>query len=165
MGTGAFETAETDRTINVSVVGDESAFLKLKQESPYAESDGDLILNFNGDAGVTGSGINTNSDYSFTGVFSITNHGSQPVGVWVEDNDNHDVKYGNPDITKWYAAESEDNSDFSTSMQGRGNAYTIGVGDTVFVNVEILLNNNHYYENLPNSLTISADASEAEAEE
>jgi hypothetical protein len=155
VGTGAFNFANVERSANMQVVGDKKAFLALNDTSDYAVggNNGTLQLAFGKSADVTGSGINQESDYSFTGVFSITNQGSQPVGVWIEDNDGDDA-------VNWYGTESDDNSDFSTSIEGPGNAYQLDVGEQVFVNVTILTRGKPKWDDLPDTVNIKADASQ-----
>ncbi|MFB6140278.1 MAG: DUF1102 domain-containing protein [Halosimplex sp.] len=152
MGTGAFNFANVERGVSIDVVDDANAFLALEDESDYADGSGNqLSLTFDNNAGVTGSGVNEDSDYSFTGVFSITNQGSQSVGVWIEDDDSSDA-------VEWYGTDTDGASDFTTSIEGSGNAYAIDSGETVYVNVIILLRNNTSSD-LPDTINIKADAS------
>lgn len=156
VGTGAFNFANVERDGNMQVTSDANAFLALEPDGDYAVqgNNGTMQLAFDDSAGVTGSGINQNSDYSFTGVFSIKNQGSQPVGVWIEDDD------GGTNTVEWYATDSDDKSDFSTSMEGSGNAYQLDVGESVWVNVVILTRpNNQRWNTLPDTVNIKADAS------
>ena len=153
-GTGAFNFANVERSGNMQVSNGSNAFLALKPESDYARqgNNGIMALAFDETADVAGTGINQESDYSFTGVFSITNQGSQSVGVWIEDNDGDDA-------VNWYATDSDDTSDFGTSMEGSGNAYPLDVGETVFVNVTILTRGKAKWNDLPDTVNIKADAS------
>lgn len=154
MGTGAFNFANVERGMNVNVADDSNAFLALNDTSDYADGSGkQLSLTFDGNSDVTGTGINRNSDYSFTGVFSITNQGSQSVGVWINDNDSNDV-------VNWYGAGKKNNTNFSTSIEGPGNAYAIDPGQTVYVNVVILLRGSANGGDLPDEINIVADASQ-----
>jgi hypothetical protein len=154
MGTGAFNFANIERGVNVDVVEDSSAFLALKDTSAYADGSGDqLALNFNENANVIGEGINKDSDYSFTGVFAIRNQGSQSVGVWITDNDSDDV-------VEWYGTGSNNNPDFTTSIEGSGNPYAIGPGESVYVNVVILLQDDAGSADLPDTINVVADASQ-----
>ncbi len=152
MGTGAFNFANVERGVGVNIADDSSAFLALNATSPYADGTGDkLTIEFDGDSGVDGSGINKDSDYSFTGVFSIKNQGSQSVGVWIKDNEGDDT-------VQWYGTSTEDASDFSTSIEGPGNAYALGTGETIYVNVTILKREND--GELPTQINVKADASQ-----
>ena len=153
MGTGAFNFANIERGMNIDVVDDSSAFLALNDTSPYADGSGNqLSLTFDSNADVTGEGINENSDYSFTGVFSIRNQGNQPVGVWITDNDSNDA-------VEWYGTSTNNTSDWSTLMEGPGNPYSLGIGERVFVNVVIFLQDNSYSD-LPDTINVVADESQ-----
>lgn len=161
VGTGAFNFANVERSANMQVVGDSKAFLALEDTSDYAISgnNGTLQLAFDDSADVTGSGINQESDYSFTGVFSIRNQGSQSVGVWIDDSRQKDN--GNGDAVNWYGTDSDNSSDFSTSIEGSGNAYQLDVGERVYVNVTILTRGiGANWKNLPDTVNIKADASQ-----
>ena len=77
MGTGAFTSAQAERTIDVDVTGDESGFIGLEATSDYAElNSGQLTLNFNGDGDV-GDGVNDEGIFYFEDVFKITHQGSE----------------------------------------------------------------------------------------
>lgn len=152
VGTGAFNFANVERGVDVNLADDSNAFLALDATSDYADGSGSrLNITFDEDATVDGSGINENSDYSFTGVFSITNQGSQSVGVWINDDDSNDA-------AEWYGVDSDETSDFSTSIEGSSNAYALDVGETVYVNV-VLLNQDNDPSDLPDSINVVADAS------
>jgi hypothetical protein len=93
--TGAFTSTTADRTVSVSVAGDESAALGLEPsgapDGAYARIEGgQLELVFDGSTtGVTGQGLNPSATTRFGDVFNVTNRGTQPVGVVVEDGSSH----------------------------------------------------------------------------
>ena len=153
MGTGAFNFANIERGVNVNIADDSNAFLALNDTSAYADGSGNqLSLTFDENAGVGGDGINANSDYSFTGVFSIRNQGSQSVGVWINDDDGNDA-------AQWYGVGSNNQTGFSNSIEGPGNPYTLDVGERVYVNV-VLLNRENNPSDLPTTINVVADASQ-----
>ena len=87
IGTGAFDQVNADRAVSVNVEGDADAYLGLEPiNSAYATTDGDgvLELTFDEDGGAGGDGFNPNSTTRIDGVFSISNQGTQDVGVSVE---------------------------------------------------------------------------------
>jgi hypothetical protein len=97
VGSGAFTSVSAERTIDVSVAGDDSAFLAVEPaDTPngdaYAEQTGDTVeLNFDGTADFTdvsgtggGSGINDRALVEFANVLTITNQGTQDVGLKIE---------------------------------------------------------------------------------
>lgn len=151
MGTGAFNFANIRREANIAVVDDSNAFLALEDTSDYAEEAGNrLSLTFNDDAGVGGEGINVNSDYSFRKVFRIKNQGSDPVGVWIVDNETD----GTNNVL-WYAAPG-----FSNSIEGSSNAVPVDVGSSLDVNVVILNGGvSNGSGDLPTQINIKADKS------
>ena len=155
VGTGAFNFANVERSITIDTAGDDSAFLALESESEYTNNSGDkLAFDFSTDEG--GSGINEDSDYSFSGIFSVENQGTDPVGVWIVDNDDTN---GN-DAASWFAADSATNTAFdsSDSIEGSGNAYAISPGEKVYVNLLVLLVNNSVSD-LPTEINVKADRS------
>lgn len=154
MGTGAFNFANVERDMTIATAGDDSAFLALESESEYTNNDGDTLA-FDFETDENGSGINAGSDYSFTGIFSIENQGSQSVGVWIEDNDD-----GNDDVASWYAAPSDDNPTWDNSIEDSGNAYALSPGDKVYVNLVVLTrSDDNAASDLPDQINVVADAS------
>ncbi|ELZ32255.1 hypothetical protein C473_09582 [Halorubrum distributum JCM 10247] len=157
VGTGAFNFANVERSISIDTAGDDSAFLALESESEYTNNVGDrLAFDFETDEG--GSGINEDSDYSFTGIFSIENQGTDAVGVWIEDNDDSE----DSDAASWYAADSATNVNFDDSIEGSGNAYSLTPGDKVYVNLVVLLRDNSVSD-LPDQINVKADRSAGNA--
>jgi hypothetical protein len=91
VGTGAFETASAERTARVEISADSESFIEITEgnsvsggSSRYAEeSDGQLELFFNDEAldgskiigSVDGIGLNPNTEYNFSEVFSVSNIG------------------------------------------------------------------------------------------
>ncbi|MWG33543.1 DUF1102 domain-containing protein [Halomarina oriensis] len=147
MGTGAFNFANIERNAGIAVVDDTNAFLALDATSAYADdSSGQLKLTFNGDSTADGGGINVNSDYSFTGVFEITNAGENSVGVWIEDDESDGTNN-----VEWYSG-----SGFSNSIEGSGNATAVGPGSSLSVNVIIF----NMGGDLPGTINIKADQSQ-----
>lgn len=152
IGTGAFNFANVERSAGIDVVDDSNAYLALNDTSEYASTSegGDLTLDFETQEG--GSGINENSDYSFIGVFSIENQGSQPVGVWINDDDSSDA-------ANWYGSETtSDQGAFDTSIEGNNNAYALDVGEAVYVNLVVETRGDSEAE-LPGTINVVGDAS------
>ncbi len=81
MGTGAFETAEAERTAEVNVAADSSGFVEIQAlNDTYASgtSDGQLELDFNSDSDLgifpgDAEGLNPDSTYNFGELFRISN--------------------------------------------------------------------------------------------
>jgi hypothetical protein len=84
MGTGAFASVEATRSVNVSVVGDNSAYLGLEATSPYASVvNGQLTLQFD-DNSNSGMGVNIDSVSTFDGVFRMANNGPNNLDITVD---------------------------------------------------------------------------------
>jgi len=88
MGTGAFSSAEANRTLDIAVKGDSSAYLAL-EEGPNTDvaqdavdvTSGTIELDFNGDdAGDdNGGGLNQNAVTEFTNILAARNQGSTGI--------------------------------------------------------------------------------------
>jgi hypothetical protein len=81
MGTGAFQTAEADRTAEVAVAADSSGFVEITAlDDRYASGtdDGQLELDFNSDSGLgifpgDAQGLNPDTTFTFDDLFRIAN--------------------------------------------------------------------------------------------
>ena len=106
MGTGAFASVEATRTVNVTVAGDESAYLGLEDTSPYAQVNGkQLVLNFD-DNGNGGQGVNADSVTTFDGVFQMTNNGPNELDITIDKSG-----LANPD--RWHFVPKEVYEEYS----------------------------------------------------
>jgi len=106
VGTGAFASVEATRTVNVSVVGDESAYLGLNETSPYAEVSGNqLVLTF-ANNGNGGEGVNVDSVTTFDGVFEMTNNGPNDLDITIDK-----TGLANPD--RWHFVPKEVYEEYS----------------------------------------------------
>ncbi|MFC4447719.1 hypothetical protein [Halorussus aquaticus] len=97
MGTGAFTSVSADRTVDVALASDNSAFLQITKArddsgnvkanaKDYVEnlSSGGLKLDLTStDNG--GQGLNKNAETIFDDLFDITNQGTQDVRVYVKN--------------------------------------------------------------------------------
>ncbi|MFB6212153.1 MAG: hypothetical protein ABEI76_11515 [Halobacteriales archaeon] len=142
VGTGAFTAVSADRTATVSVVGDSRALLQLDPHGSGGEAtlvDGQLTL---GELN-----IDATTDYR-DGVFTITNQGTQPVGVWITDRDTNGVNYtskitfynetfgGGAAVTGGTTAQACENG--VASIERRANAVQLGVGETLLVQLKVV---------------------------
>ncbi|MDZ5810172.1 DUF1102 domain-containing protein [Halorubrum sp. AD140] len=92
VGSGAFTSVEADRSVEVDVADDASAFLSLEgNDTPngneYVENDGNgntLSLDFT-ETGEDGEGLNQKADTIIRDLFTIRNQGTQTVFVGVTD--------------------------------------------------------------------------------
>ncbi|WP_143421155.1 hypothetical protein [Halorubrum ezzemoulense] len=95
VGTGAFSSTAANRTVSVSVAGDQSAYLGLEPgDSPHAYTSGDeLVLDFDGSE-VDGEGLNTNAYTKFNDLFTIRNNGGSTTAIWLDDDGDPYVNNG-----------------------------------------------------------------------
>jgi len=89
VGSGAFTSVSATRSVDIDVIGDESAYLSLApcENSPngeYAEiTDGTFTLNI--------SNLNPNAFTRIDNVFEVTNQGTQPVVVYIQEDGTNTV--------------------------------------------------------------------------
>jgi len=106
MGTGAFASVEATRTVNVNVVGDQSAYLGLTAQSPYAENAGkQLKLDF-GPNGYGGQGVNADAVTTFDGVFRMSNNGPNELDITID-------KSGLANPSRWHFVPKEVYEEYS----------------------------------------------------
>ncbi|UWG51842.1 DUF1102 family protein [Halalkaliarchaeum sp. AArc-CO] len=90
VGSGAFTSVEAEREIEVSVVGDDAAFLALEaiDGDPNAEEfvtvDGHTLRVHITENEIGGEGVNEQSAYLFDDLFTITNQGTQGTYVYMD---------------------------------------------------------------------------------
>ena len=93
VGTGAFTTAEAERTLNIEVADEDTAVLALSRieendEGEYVQPLGgrkELSFDFNDTDGTDGFGPGTNSTYRFDRLFAVENQGSQPIFFRIDE--------------------------------------------------------------------------------
>lgn len=112
VGTGAFSTVEADRSVTVNVEEDYDAYLALEEVGRGGRSEldgGELTLDIPGESedeygGTDPAGVGTDSIYRFgsdasgdpgDGLFTVTNHGTQPVSVYSSQTQTEGV----PEVT------------------------------------------------------------------
>ncbi|WP_262175038.1 hypothetical protein [Haloarcula laminariae] len=111
IGTGAFTSVSAGRSVSVSVAADDEAFLKLEErgEGRRSYEDGNTVgFDIPGPddddyGGTDPEGLGTDSVYQFgddaahdeSGLFSITNQGTQPVEVY----STQETTSGLPEVT------------------------------------------------------------------
>jgi hypothetical protein len=135
LGTGAFSSVEADRTLTAETAPDADAYLGMAAPGELENDEfatvegypeGELELRFDGSGGTEGSGLNTDAVSQFDEVFRITNQGTQPVDVWVDDSGmTFDGR------VTFYADE-----DPAASIEGSENGVRLGVGSSLDVGLE-----------------------------
>jgi len=92
-GTGAFTQVEAERTANIAVADDSTAFLQLEgNNSNFASttsSGGAQVVQIDLDAGSGGGGDGVNADAytNITDIITVTNQGTQEVNVSASANE------------------------------------------------------------------------------
>jgi hypothetical protein len=119
--TGAFSSLTAQRNADIQVTGDASSYLALQpaagSNGAYASlKNGQLHVTLTGAADVTGQGVNQNAVTTVRDVFTVTNHGSQAVAIWLTDDVEH--------VT--FRVDGH-------SIEKRAQAKTLQPGDTVSV--------------------------------
>ena len=118
LGTGANPSTSARRTAEVSIKSDATAYLGLKANDPaYAKTDGTdkLYLDFSGDNGQGGYGLNQNADQIFDNLFQMINQGTKDIWVGVL-----------PDPSTYPPGIKE----VSTYTENDSNAYTTSPGNS-----------------------------------
>ena len=119
-GTGAFTTAEADRTAEVNVAGDANALLGIEQAdstggNELVDVDGSsqqVVLNLSNASNQGATGINADAATDFGNVLNFTNNGEDTIQVKIETN-TEDV---NPRSVHFYVGNSSEPSTISGSL-------------------------------------------------
>ncbi|QLG50071.1 hypothetical protein [Natrinema halophilum] len=146
-GPGAFSSLTADRDANVDVVGDANAFIGLE---PSDGPNGEYATTKNGELQLAldesvkkggGGGINRGAKTGIRDVFTITNQGDQPIGIWldeVHEDVTFTVKSGHP-------------------IERKANAISLKPGQSVSVGLTIDVS--EYDESkVIESITVNADS-------
>jgi hypothetical protein len=152
IGTGAFTSVEADRTVNVAVADDASAYLSLDDidSSPNSEyvdtSSEEIVLNLNS-TNSGGSGFNANAETRIDDLIQVANQGTQTINVWVTlsggSTFDDDTLYFYPgDTTDTALNDGEGDSDDNDVLElGTGESADIGafvdLGDVSSTDEEI----------------------------
>ncbi|AEH38164.1 hypothetical protein [Halopiger xanaduensis] len=91
VGTGAFDSVEADRTVQVSTAGDADAYLGITGDGEYVtddSSDSELTIDLGGPTNSNdGEGFNENAVTEVSDVVTITNQGTENVTVSINETD------------------------------------------------------------------------------
>jgi hypothetical protein len=134
VGTGAFSSAEAERTVSVEVAGDTDAYLSLT-ERPNSSNGGfanvaqGLILFDINDVLIDGEGQGPGSKsvYTFDNVFGVENQGTEDVFFEVQFEDT-----GTLDGLGFYAGENDE-----SLLDGNNNVAKIPVGEEADMGIYI----------------------------
>lgn len=139
VGSGAFTSVEADRTVEVNVTDDASAYLGLEAaDDPngdeFVDDDGDTVEVDITETDASGQGFNPNATTTIDNLVQVTNQGTQDgVGVWV-DVDLGDI--GDGDFTV-YAQDSVDDDERLGDGDLEDEAISIDTGESLVLGVEV----------------------------
>jgi len=93
-GTGALSNFQGSRDASFSIAADNNAFLGLSASNSTLENgehasvggNNELSIHFNSNSSVGGSGLNPDGETWFDEVFQVTNQGTQPLDIMVDDD-------------------------------------------------------------------------------
>jgi hypothetical protein len=127
-GTEAFTSVEAERSVDVTVAGDQSAYLALAPANSanadtYVTQSGSgnvIQVDLDGDDSASGGGVNNNAITTFDDLFTILNQGAQPVSVYVEDSS---------DAVTFRSDDS--------SIEGASNSVELAVGEEMVVSITV----------------------------
>lgn len=157
-GTGAFSLVAADRPAEVVLASDlDGAYLGMAPHhgangafAHDTDGDGTLELEFDRDAtGVIGVGPNPDAVTRLGAVFNVTNHGTQPVGIWLDDG-------GVASVT-FYASDRSHGP-----IETRASSVALEPGETVSVGIEIDARGASAGTRLLTTVTVHADSGAAE---
>jgi hypothetical protein len=141
MGTGAFTNASVERSVSVNVASDENAYVGLDPDvgdnSNFTEINSRQIdITLDGD-GVSGSGINEDSNYGFLELFAVRNQGTETAFFFVDPTtvtvDGDSIYKGNADdYIDPQATSLPGEGDFGGSLTG---VYNPGTGGTSNIDI------------------------------
>ncbi len=147
--TGAFTNITAQRDANVRVAGDGASYLSLQ---PANSSNGEYAVQRNGQLHVSlggtlggessGTGVNQESLTVVRDVFTITNKGAQPFGVWMTDS------------SEAVTFESGNNR---RSLEGKQQAVPLKPGESVTVGLTVDTRQ-HEGDSVIKSVQIHADS-------
>ncbi|ELZ00930.1 hypothetical protein C482_08718 [Natrialba chahannaoensis JCM 10990] len=127
LGTGAFDTVEADRSVNIETAGDDGALLGLEilSETLTGGENADVI-EFDLDT------LNVNAITTFEAAFEITNNGTNPVTVSIEDDEGENLLGTNGDpMTFDHDSLGSDDTEIELGTEGDDNDQTIAL-DVIF---------------------------------
>jgi hypothetical protein len=160
-GTGAFTSVSANRDVNVAVVGDADAYLRLgpctdtngnplpNGDYVTGASDGAMSLDLSSTNGnVNGAGVNSNALSTFDNVFQICNQGTQPVCVDFSVNvpvipngadvpDSYNFEDGDLAVVFYRGNDRSDKINVDDLNADRPNAFHLDVGDCQCVGFEV----------------------------
>lgn len=136
--TGAFTTVQAERTVDVSAAQDSDALLQL--EPANSNNADEYVTGGNGVDTVSvslettnGQGVNVDANTTIDSLITITNQGSQSVGVYVvlnhSSSDLSEVILNS--VFEVRVNNATDSNHIGENIVGDGNAVSVGVGEYI----------------------------------
>ncbi|OIB58947.1 hypothetical protein [Natrialba sp. SSL1] len=149
LGTGAFDTVEADRSVDIETTGDGGALLGLEILSDTLAGDGEAdedVIEFDLD------NLNADATTTFEDALEITNNGTEPVTVTIEDESEENL-IGDVDKAMSFTRDSSDSAiDLGTEDDEDEHQATLAV--------EFDLTGDTGEDDIPDSITIVATTAE-----
>lgn len=164
LGSGAFTSTRAHREITIRAASDNDALLALEGLSRYASqtgSDSTLSIRLDESNGrISGDGVNSEAVTRFNNLFEIQNRGTNPVILTGKkagkntDAVTFAVNFSkeHPNLPFW----GPNNATFHYLDPNKGQNATLGVGDTIYVSMEVDARGVQPGERMMDSLSISA---------
>lgn len=142
IGTGAFTTAEAERTLNIEVAEENTAILSLSQVADNDTGDfvqvgsqnNELSFDFNDTPGTGGEGVGTDSTYRFDRLFAVENQGAQTV-YFEADFPDEESDFGEELENIGIYVEEADADEFL--LDGENAVLELGVGEAAELGFKI----------------------------
>jgi hypothetical protein len=158
-GTEAFTSVEAERNVDVTIAGDQSAFVAIQPlsganagEYVATESDNTVEINLDGDSDGSGQGVSQDAITQIEDLFRIVNQGSQSSSIYFEDGS---------DAVTFRVTRSTNTSTTGSngeSLEGADNSVELDVGEQVVVGMTVDTLTNDVSGQLLDSVTLFADS-------
>jgi hypothetical protein len=160
-GTGAFTSAQADRTVSIDVVGDSSAYLALRK-GPSSDVANDVVDTTGGEVtidldgtGTQASGLNRDATTQFANILTVENQGTDEVIFGVDTtgiNDNNWIgdfnifAHNDSGSPEYQGSYFNTNGDYpagvSTSSGNTDTLVDLTAGETIDLSISIRTNSN-----------------------
>lgn len=164
VGTGAFTSTTAQRSVSVSVVDEEDAYLSLDDTLPDARDDNsafseeigsqgnELVLDFNGNNIGGGQGVGKDSEYEFDNLFAIENQGTQSVFVQIDNVDIDSSGAQSGAYIEFYVTSDSNRERIDGSTQ----ELQLSVGTTAYIGARLVTADGTSLGTFNNSTTVRA---------
>ena len=142
VGSGAFTTAEAERTVDVAIADEDEALLALEPESDFAIASTErrkrIRLDFDQIDDDRGEGLGSRSRYLFDGVFRVSNQGTQTL--YLESDIQHDNEDFEDHVEVDFYVDTKDDKPLDGENED-GAVLKISSGSSALIGTEISVSN------------------------